>query len=145
LWQPPIGSVPPTGDYVYLQSDPGDYIGGGQTYSYTPSNATINVAANGGHATVSVGGWFADFQAMSTLTRLQPGYYGDLKRYPFHNPAKGGLDWFGNGRGCNTLSGWFVVDQVTYSGSTLTALDLRFEQHCEGGAAALRGAIHWHA
>jgi len=27
----------------------------------------------------------------------------------------------------------------------LTALDLRFEQHCEGGTPALHGAIHWSA
>ena len=41
---------------------------------------------------------------MSTLGQLQRGYYADLRRYPFHNPAKGGLDWFGEGRGCNTLA-----------------------------------------
>jgi len=145
LWQPPTGSLPASGNYVYLKSDPGDYIGGGQTYTYTPHDFFITMAASGGHATINVGGWSGDFQAMSTLDRLQPGYYGDLRRYPFHNAAKGGLDWSGNGRGCNTLTGWFVVDQATYSGSTLTALDLRFEQHCEGGGAALRGAIHWRA
>ena len=39
--------------------------------------------------------------------------------------------------------GWFVVDAVTYVGDTLTAIDLRFEQHCEGHAPALRGEIHW--
>lgn len=27
----------------------------------------------------------------------------------------------------------------------LTALDLRFEQRCEGGIPALHGAIHWGA
>jgi len=36
-----------------------------------------------------------------------------------------------------------VVDGVTYSGATLTSLDLRFEQHCEGLAPALHGQIHW--
>jgi hypothetical protein len=29
------------------------------------------------------------------------------------------------------------------SGSTLQQLDLRFEQHCEGGPSALRGKVHW--
>jgi hypothetical protein len=80
---------------------------------------------------------------MSTLTQLQPGYYADLQRYPFHNPAKGGLDWSGMGRGCNTLTGWFVGDSVTYTSNVLTAIDLRFEQHCEGFAPALHGNIHW--
>lgn len=38
----------------------------------------------------------------------------------------------GQGRGCNTLTGGFVVDGETYSNGALTAIDLRFEQHCEG-------------
>ena len=94
--------------------------------------------------TVGGGGWTGDFQAMSSLTQLKAGYYAGLERWPFHNPAKGGLSWSGNGRGCNTLAGWFVVDQVTYSGTAITALDLRFEQRCEGSMPALHGAIHWH-
>jgi hypothetical protein len=32
---------------------------------------------------------------------------------------------------------------VAYSGNQLTALALRFEQHCEGHSPALRGAIGW--
>ena len=72
--------------------------------------------------------------------QLLPGYYGNLERYPFHNPAHGGLSWSGQGRGCNTLTGWFVVDSVAYNSGILSAIDLRFEQHCEGGTAALHGA-----
>jgi hypothetical protein len=143
LWQPATGATPATGNYVYLVSDNGDYIGQGQTLTYTPANATIAVTAAAGHLSISVSGWFADFQTMSSITAIQRGYYPDLRRYPFHNPAKGGLSWSGQGRGCNTLTGWFAVDRVTYSGGVLTAIDLRFEQHCEGGTPALRGAIHW--
>jgi len=145
LWQPPTGSLPATGNYVYLTSEPGDLIGEGKTHTYTPLDFAINLAASGGRATVSVDGWTGDFQAMSTLGQLQPGYYAGLARYPYHNPARGGLSWFGNGRECDTLTGWFVVDQATYSDGALTALDLRFEQHCRGLAPALRGAIHWRA
>lgn len=143
LWQPPAGSTPATGDYVYLESDAGDYIGGGLTYGYTEANATIAVVTGEGRASVSVDDWNGEFKAMSSLDRLQPGYYGDLSRFPFHNPMKGGLDWSGQGRGCNTLSGWFVVDRVTYVDGVLTALELRFEQHCEEGTPALRGKIRW--
>ena len=146
LWQPAAGSTPATGNFVYLNSDAGDFIGQGQTYTYTPSNATITVSAVAGRVTVRVTdaqAWTGEFQTMYTLSRLEPGYYPDLRRFPFHNPAKGGLSWSGHGRGCNTLRGWFVVDQVTYTSGVLTALDLRFEQRCEGGATALHGAIHW--
>ena len=146
LWQPAPGATPPFGNYVYLQSDPGDYIGAGQTYTYTQASALLSVNASGGHLSTRIDGdqsWWGDFQAMNTLAQLQPGYYGDLQRYPFHNPVRGGLSWWGEGRGCNTLTGWFIVDNVTYDTGALTAIDLRFEQHCEGGGPALHGQIHW--
>lgn len=144
LWQPSASFVPPSGNYVYLISDAGDYIGGGRTELLTPNTSTLNVTTNLTAALrIGVGGWSGDFFGMTGLSQLQPGYYGDLRRYPFHNTAKGGLSWSGNGRGCNTLKGWFVVDSVSYSMGQLTAIDLRFEQHCEGGVAAQRGVIHW--
>ena len=146
LWQPAPGSTPPSGNYVYLESEAGDFIGAGQTYEYTQANALITVNASDGHLSLGIEGdqsWLADFQAMNILSQLEPGYYGDLERYPFHNPAKGGLDWFGEGRGCNTLTGWFAIDDVTYENGVLTAIDLRFEQHCEDNVPALHGQIHW--
>ncbi len=75
-------------------------------------NATV------GRLSVGLSGsknWNGDFQAMNVLSALQPGYYGNRQRFAFHNPAVGGLSWSGDGRGCNTLTGWFVVDSVTYS------------------------------
>lgn len=148
LWAPAAGATPATGSYVYLKSDAGDFVGAGQTRTYTRADALLNVTVSGTRVSVNVGGdqnWSGDFIGMNTLSQLQPGYYGNLERYPFHNPAKGGLSWWGDGRGCNTLTGWFVVDGVTWNGSSLATLDLRFEQHCEGGAPALRGKIHWDA
>ena len=145
LWKPSAGAVPTDRNYVYLQSDAGDFIGGGQTSTYTQATAVLTAAMSGGRFTMGTAGWNGNFQAMSSISRLQAGYYGNLTRYPFHNPVKGGLDWSGNGRGCNTLTGWFAVDSITYNGSSLTQIDVRFEQHCEGASAALRGAIHWRA
>ena len=146
LWEPAAGVTPSSGNYVYLASQPGDFIGAGGNYLYTEADAVLTANAAQGRVSVSVTGnegWSGDFQGMNTLSRLEVGYYGDLQRYPFHNPVKGGLDWSGDGRGCNTLTGWFVVDSVTYNGSTLATVDLRFEQHCEGGSPALHGAVHW--
>lgn len=145
LWQPPSASIPASGSYVYLQSDGGDYVGAGQTFTYTPATASIAIAARGRGLSVSVAEWSGWFEAMNSIAQLQVGYYGSLRRYPFHNPTLGGLTWQGMGRGCNTLTGWFVVDLVMYAGSTLTALDLRFVQHCNGLVPALRGAIRWRA
>ncbi len=144
LWSPPAGAVPPTGDFVYLQSDTNDFIGQGRSYSYSRANARLRFMSGPGLFSLSVDGdqwWNGDFKAMSTLTRLAPGYYGDLQRYPFHNQVKGGLSWTGQSRGCNQLGGWFVVDSVSYVGDTLSAITVRFEQRCENGTAALRGLV----
>jgi PKD repeat protein len=148
LWQPPAGAVPGSGNYVYLHSEAGDYIGQGQTLTYTQGNALLSVTADGGLLSVRVQGnqnWSGSFKAMDTLSELTPGYYPNLGRFPFHNPTAGGLEWAGDGRGCNSLTGWFVVDRLVQEGGMLKAVDLRFEQHCEGAAPALRGKIHWEA
>jgi hypothetical protein len=146
LWSPAAGATPAAGDYVYLQSDPGDYIGQGRTETYTHADALLDVQLTGAHLTVGItrnSQWFGDFQGMNTLSQLQAGYYGNLQGYPVHNPARGGLSWSGESRACNTMTGWFVVDSITFSGSALASLDLRFEQHCGSGGPALRGQIHW--
>src|SRR5215510_7319886 len=77
---------------------------------------------------------------MVPLTQLQVGYYGNVTN---RNIAKGQLNWHGAGRACGVVSGWFVVDSVTYTGTAVTAINVRFEQHCENAAAALHGRIRW--
>jgi hypothetical protein len=147
LWQPAVGVVPASGNYVYLESDPGDYVGAGRMYLYTPATAELGVSASGGRLTATVNGdeiWHGFFTTMSSLTDPEQGYYPGLERYP-GNPAKGSLDWFGDGRGSNELTGWFAIDSVTYDNGDLTAIALRFVLHSEGGKPALRGAIHWDA
>lgn len=144
LWSPGASFLPPAGNYVYLVSDHGDYIGQGRTELLTPANSSFVIETNLTAALrIATGGWQGHFVAMNTLSQLKPGFYGGLQRLPFHNPAKGGMDWSGNARGCNTLNGWFAVDKVAYELGQLTAIDLRFEQHCDGAGAALRGVIHW--
>lgn len=90
LWEPSAGSTPATGNYVYLDSQQGDYIGIGGEYLYTQPDSTISVNAADGYLSVFVGGneeWYGDFQVMNVLTGLEVGYYPDLRRYPFHNAA----------------------------------------------------------
>ena len=140
--------TPASGNFIYLESQPGDYIGGGRNYLYSQRDAVLAVSTSERSLSVNIDGdqgRYASFEAMNTLSRLEVGYYGDLQRYPFHNPTRGGISWGGEGRGCNTLSGWFVVDDIVYTNGVLSSVDLRFEQHCEGVAAALRGQIHWNA
>ncbi len=131
---------------ITLESDSGDFIGAGGRYSYSNANARLKVSSNGGLLKVAIAGdedWTGEFQLPAAKARLEPGTFAGLMRYPFHNPAVGGLSWTGEGRGCNTSVGSITVDSVTYSGDTLKAVILRFEQFCEGGTKAIRGKVNW--
>jgi hypothetical protein len=128
---PPGPEKPATPNDVHLQSDAGDYIGVGKTYSYDQSDAVMTVTASGGYLTVSIDGdqrWQGQFQSPSGMTQLKAGTYPNLQRYPYHDPAVGGLSWDGEGRGCNTLSGSFTIDSVTYATDVLTKIDLSFHR-----------------
>jgi len=146
LWAPPAGATPATGNYIYLEGDAGDFIVGGRTHLYTQTNSILTLQPRDNYLAVFVNGdehWSGDFKGMVSIETLQAGYYGNLGRYPFGNPNNASLSWNGEGRGCNDLTGWFVIDSVTYSGTALASIDLRFEQHCEGQGPAMRGKIHW--
>jgi len=145
LWRPAQGATPATGNFVYLESQPDDWVGQGATYVYTPGNAVFLIDPVGPRIVIEVMGdqtWVAEFLAMNTLARLELGYYGGLQAYGRHNPTKGGFFWSGEGRSCGAL-GWFVIDSITYSSGVLSSIELRFEQRCDGGPSALRGAIRW--
>lgn len=131
--------------FVRLVSEPGDFIGGGQSYEYTRANATLVFSSFDGYLHVGVSGaegWTGDFRLPSGVSTLQPGSYPGAERYPLNDPAEPGLSWTGQHRGCNTISGAFTIDAATYDAGILKSIDLRFEQHCEGNAAALRGTLH---
>ncbi|WP_077035920.1 hypothetical protein [Pelomonas sp. KK5] len=160
LWAPGASEMPATGNAMVLVSDPGDYIGQGWTYKVNPpagetgsgstsGRASVTVTEAGGLLTVklssSVVSWTGELKAMDGLAHMQPGYYGIVNRYPFHNPRKGGMDWDMDSRGCNALSGWFAIDSIRYSGDTLAAVDLRFAQYCDNSLSALRGRVRWTA
>ncbi|WP_310386903.1 hypothetical protein [Roseateles sp.] len=148
LWSPPVQVRPASGNYVYLESDPGDYVGQGINLLLLAPATELQVTGDGARVQVSAhtaAHWNGQFQAMNSLDRLAPGYYGNLLGYGDHNPALGGLIWHGAGRACGQLTGWFVIDTVRYIDARIVALDLRFEQHCAGASAALRGEVHWQA
>ena len=65
------------------------------------------------------------------------------ERFPFEANGRPGLDVSGDGRGCNTLTGRFRITEATI-GPTVS-FTAAFEQHCEGGTAALRGCVHYQA
>jgi hypothetical protein len=131
-----------------MTSDAGDYIGQGQPYAYstsagdsfgsTNSARVVNVsvsAANGDW-------WHLDFAAPDGET-LAVGTYAGATRYPFQAPTSPALAIYGNGRGCNELTGSFTVTEISFQeGGAIETFGATFEQHCEGQEPALRGEVH---
>jgi hypothetical protein len=138
-----------TSGSLSFSGDPGDYITGGLSYSYsTAAGDQLFVSSNDQNSVVEVGvnafngdWWTLDLAAPSGQS-LVPGTYLNATRYPF-NGAGPGLSLSGNGRGCNTLTGSFTVMNAVYGiNGYVQTFDATFEQHCEGADAAARGEVH---
>lgn len=146
LWRPPAEVTAKVGNYAYFESEEGDFVGLGKNYLYDQRSAAMIVSGNAINMIIRIKGneqWSAELRGMESSSNLEPGYYPGVHGSRFHNPVKGGLSWTGEGRGCRVSHGWYAIDSVTYAGGLISSLDLRFEQHCEGRAAALRGVVHW--
>jgi hypothetical protein len=146
LWRADPTAVPAAGSYVYL-SGAADAKGIVQDRLYTRSNAVLWMSNYAGTINLDVEGdqdWRGDFATMDALRQLKVGYYPNMTSFHRRNPLFGGLSWSGEATSCGT-SGWFVVDSVEYTGTELTALDLRFEQECARGAGPVHGQIRWRA
>jgi hypothetical protein len=145
----PAEAQPVTSGSLSFSGDPGDYITGGLAYSYsTDAGDVLSVSSNTDNSVVLValsgsnGDWWnLDFAAPSGQN-LAPGTYTGATRYPF-NGAGPGLALYGNGRGCNEVTGSFTVLNAVYGPyGYVQTFDATFEQHCEGLDPAARGEVH---
>lgn len=75
---------------------------------------------------------------------LKVGVYDRAERASFRSAGRPGLDIGGDGRGCNTVAGSFEVRDIGFASSgAVSRLHLLYEQHCEGGPAALFGEVRY--
>jgi len=139
-----------------MQSQPGDFIGQGLTYNYTSATGTFtaNTFTGGGQVNyvqisyIEPGythWWYVWFSTQQLGVALVPGYYPNAQRSPFEAAGHPGLSVFGDGRGCNTLTGEFTVQEAVYDYTVSPPRVVRFVasfvQHCEGLTPALTGTI----
>jgi len=132
--------------FLAFRSQHGDYIGQGQTWTLTPTDGTLTLATGTGSVSVQFQGsrWWSLRFGSPTGNLLTPGVYEGATRWPFESPTKPGLDVSGDGRGCNTLTGRFVVLEAQYGPShDVQRLAIDFEQHCEGSPPALYGSVRY--
>jgi hypothetical protein len=134
---------------LVLDSEPGDYVGGGLSYSFTPADGAF-MAGRITNECVRLDfqgddWWRLVFCAPDGQTP-DPGSYTAVVRYPFKLPADPGMDVAGVGRGCNVLSGRFDILEAVYGpGGEVERFSADFEQHCEGHTPALFGRIVFNA
>ena len=147
-----VAYAPKTSFLSYV-SDPGDYIGAGQTAYIAFGDATwsdqLDVSAGIeqlGLSVVSTAGysgfwWYIHFAAPQGRT-LAVGSYPLATRWPFQAPSAPGFDFSGSGRGCNMSSGQFEILSIDIAAdSSVNWFHARFEQHCENMTPALRGEV----
>ena len=135
--------------YQY-RSQPGDYIGGGQSNSYSAQNSSINISGTAVYLVFSVTTatefWYVTLAAPSG-EELHPGTYYNAERAAFRTGRSPGLDVYGDGRGCNQVYGTFAINQIrTNASGNITLLDASFSQQCESPTAPfLYGSVKYNA
>lgn len=133
---------------LYMNSEPGDYIGQGEIREFGSEDGTFSASVNFDNGvSINFSGdehWNVDFAAPQAVP-LEPGAYEGATRFPFQSPTAPGLSVSGDGRGCNTLTGRFVVLEVEYADDTVVSFAADFEQHCEGADPALFGSVRYNS
>jgi len=132
-----------------FSGDAGDYISGGASYSYATGADQFQVSSDATDQYVDVEvtaadgtPWTLDLAAPAGQA-LAVGTYTGATRFPFNSGSEPGLSLFGDGRGCNTVTGSFTVSKVDFGpNGYVQDLDATYEQHCEGGTSALTGQVH---
>jgi len=132
--------------YAYT-SDPGDYIGQGATQTHQGATSTFSLRPYGDGVQYGVSGKREYWTALLTPPdgeQFTAGHTYQAQRS--HGAGVAGLDVFGNGRGCNTVTGELTVTKLARGDDgAVKALAATFVQHCGGGGPALHGTIHYYA
>lgn len=129
---------------VTVISEPGDYVGAGESWAWFTGSGQVSVQRwTEGAIVVSVaggetGGSFDLWFAPPTGERLEVGVYEGVERYPFQTAGRAGMSIAGEGRGCNSLTGRFEILSMD---DDLDSVWILYEQHCEGAEEAVFGEI----
>lgn len=141
------------GSTIYMDSQTGDYIGGGQQFTLTDSEGTFSVLGKPSsgvveityHETGSTTSWSGDFIAPNGAA-ITVGQYDNAQYWPGNSPVVPGLNINNNGRSCSNSSGRFVVRDVEVDGNgNLTSFAADFQEQCGNSTGALLGAIRYNS
>jgi hypothetical protein len=123
----------------YFISSPTSWVGHGETRLVLPSEASFAATRNvynGVSLSINTGDphfiWLLDFNAPNRVP-LAVGTYLNAIRYPSYPPSLPGLNFSYDGRGDNTLTGYFDILEIQYgSGNSIVSFAADFVQYDEG-------------
>ncbi len=134
-----------------LYSPPGDPVGLGLNYSKSENNGAFTASFSGNsymriryqHDSQTTDWWNLDFDS-PTGQPLVAGTYLGATRYPFNVGAEPGLNVSGQGRGVNTLTGFFTVYDILIDPSgAVVHFKADFSQSADGDKPPLTGVVDY--
>ncbi|MCP4325662.1 MAG: hypothetical protein GY787_28250 [Alteromonadales bacterium] len=122
---------------IILESDQGDWIGGGQSHHFTEGLIT---SINSEKITISHENGFRFTFTPPSQQQLKAGVFVDAERNAFKSPFNPGMDISSSGKGCNKLAGEFYVYELD-SSALHPKLAMDFVQYCDSTTKKLTGSI----
>jgi Calx-beta domain-containing protein len=136
--------------FLTLNSQPGDYIGQGQQYSFTPADGTFTIIPTYANGIEMVFRSFDGTQFWELMVgpggtqKLLHSVYEGATEYEFQSQPMPWIEFFGDGRGCDRDRGRFLISDLSFTATgDVARFAADFEQHCEGAAPALYGSLRY--
>jgi hypothetical protein len=141
---PPAPTPTPALTALIMRGEPGEFVVGGRTVRVDAADARFSAEHADGRVKVDLWAdtyWRAAFAAPVNLPLLPGIYlYEEATRFGFGiGPT---LDVSGEGRGCNRITGRFLVREAVFAiDGTVEQFAVDFEQRCDAAGPALFGSL----
>lgn len=147
LWQP-SGIVPPSGNYVYLESNDDAFYGIEQTKMLNNLNAEILFSNSFRNLSLTVMGkhaLIAQLRVMDSLLYPAVGLYQSVAPYQSSDQSRAGFSVSRATPSCAINEHiWFAIDNIALNEKgQIESIEFRFEQLCPATERYIRGKIYW--
>jgi hypothetical protein len=149
---PPEPVAPASGNHLLVLSTWREFIGGGTRALYTPLDAGVSVSTSfdrtlifGAQARDS---WTGQLRPPGGLSALRVGrfaFVSGLTAAPAGDADVWDFYFSGRGRACDSTAGWIEIHRLERAGDQILAIELSFEQSCDGSPYRLRGQFRYDA
>ena len=136
---------------IYYQSPNGDSIGQGETHLYLAPDSIVTADLGSPNNIVHIQAQIPQatrwdlYLAAANQALLTPGDYAGATRWPFQLASVPGLDFSGDGRGCNQSTDSFTVDDASYASGAIQSFAVHFLQGCENTQPPLYGEARFNS